>query len=155
MRKKQRQITDQQRIEEILHTTPICLLAMNDEDGPYVTPMNFGFHQGRLYLHGAPAGKRLECLRRDPRVGFCVVASSSLIASGACCDFTTHYESVVGKGRVRILTDVEEKTAGLRLIMADHGRPDATFEANHLAAAVVFELTITEMTGKRNPPAGG
>ena len=59
------------------------------------------------------------------------------------------YESVIGKGRVRILAE-EEKQAALEILM-DHYHPGKHTYFNPAAVprTLVYALTVEEMTGKR------
>jgi uncharacterized protein len=71
MRRKFCEITDQQEMIRILNSTNIGRLATMDAEGyPYITPVNFVFHQGCVYFHCAPQGEKLENLGRSTRVGF-------------------------------------------------------------------------------------
>ncbi|NLJ06340.1 MAG: pyridoxamine 5'-phosphate oxidase family protein, partial [Sphingobacteriales bacterium] len=54
--------------EKIIARSQVCFLAMSDQDIPYVVPMNFGYHEGYLYLHTGPGGKKLDILARNPEV---------------------------------------------------------------------------------------
>jgi nitroimidazol reductase NimA-like FMN-containing flavoprotein (pyridoxamine 5'-phosphate oxidase superfamily) len=58
MRKKHKEITEQDEVERLLHETDVCHLALMDGDYPYVVPMHFGYADGRLYMHSAPPGTR-------------------------------------------------------------------------------------------------
>lgn len=59
MRRADKEITDYGLIETILKEERICRIALCDWEKPYLIPMIFGYHDGYLYLHSAPEGKRL------------------------------------------------------------------------------------------------
>ena len=42
MRRKDREITDFQEILEIIRKCDVCRIALNDEEFPYMVPLNFG-----------------------------------------------------------------------------------------------------------------
>ena len=42
MRRKDREITDFNEIIEIIKKCDVCRIALNDEDFPYIVPLNFG-----------------------------------------------------------------------------------------------------------------
>ena len=43
MRRKDREVTDLQEIEEIIKGCKVCHLAMADAGQPYIVPLNFGY----------------------------------------------------------------------------------------------------------------
>ena len=57
MRRSDREITDMDRIMEIVRRQSVCCVAFQDTPCPYLIPMNYGeaLENGRLtlYFHGA------------------------------------------------------------------------------------------------------
>ena len=49
MRRKEREITDQQIIQEIIQKSSICRIALNDGNVPYIVPLNYGYSDNALY----------------------------------------------------------------------------------------------------------
>ena len=55
MRRKYSEITDKKEMIRILTSSNIGRLATLDTEGyPYITPVNFVFHEGCVYFHCAP-----------------------------------------------------------------------------------------------------
>ena len=52
MRRSDREITDEQELLQVISECDVCRLALNDEEVPYILPLNFGeeVSGGRLYL---------------------------------------------------------------------------------------------------------
>lgn len=113
--RKDREITDQNRIEELLLEGRFCSIALSDADGPYVVTMSYGYDvQGsRLYFHCARKGRKLDAIAADPRACVTVVLDRGY-KSGECAH---PYESVVLTGRMRVVDDPAEKLHGLRVLM--------------------------------------
>lgn len=156
MRRKERAVTDCTRIAEIIRACDCCRLGLRDGDGVYIVPLNFGFAEENdtwvLYFHGAGAGKKLTLLRANGRVGFEMDTGHALVGDGCACSYTFHYQSVIGSGEVREVTDECGKLAGLRCIMAHcTGREDWDFTAQELAQVTVLRLEITQVTCKAAP----
>ncbi len=151
MRKKHKEITDLAEVERLLHQTDVCHLALMDADSPYVVPMHFGYADGRLYMHSAPAGRKIELLKACDRVAFSLVAGHVVTIGTPACRSDTVYLSVAGRGRARILTELEDKRRGLTLLMADFSAAPAAFDDADLARVVVIEVLIEEMHGKKHP----
>ncbi|MCI8658890.1 MAG: hypothetical protein HFG54_01390 [Lachnospiraceae bacterium] len=74
MRRKDREITDFNEIIEIIKKCDVCRIALNDEDFPYIVPLNFGLDvQGEqvfFYFHAAMEGKKLDLIVKDNRATF-------------------------------------------------------------------------------------
>jgi hypothetical protein len=67
MRRRHSEVTDPQEIERVLRTATIGRMASTGKDGyPYITPVNFVYHQGNIYFHCAPVGEKLDNIARDP-----------------------------------------------------------------------------------------
>ncbi|KAF0208426.1 MAG: putative flavin-nucleotide-binding [Actinobacteria bacterium] len=132
-----------------LATAEVLRLGMVDDDGPYVVPVNFGYADGLLYVHGPAEGRRLDAIARDPRVCF-EADECTIIRADKACGFTARFRSVIGYGTARVLSSADEKRAGLDVIMRQYdstgdGIPDAT-----LARTTVIEIAIESMEGKRH-----
>ena len=55
MRRKHCEVKDPKEMIRVLASTNIGRLATIDSEGyPYITPVNFVFHEGCVYFHGAP-----------------------------------------------------------------------------------------------------
>ncbi len=166
MRRQDKLITSEEEIESILKTAPVCHLALHDDPYPYVIPLNFGYRRtrgvapgagreelGTLFFHGASAGRKIELIRRNPHGGFSIDTDHKLITAAEANRFTMHYRSVVGAGRIAILTDPDEKREGLDAIMAHYSeRTDWVYPDGMVAAVAVFALYIDELSGKKSPP---
>lgn len=154
VRRKDREITDVNRIAEIMQACQAVSIAFGGE-GPYVIPMSYGFEQkdGRftLYMHGAQQGEKIERIKADPRAAFSLFTANKTYGSGdVACTYSTSFDSVCGSGSIHLL-EGEEKIAGLRAIMA-HYAPDRTFafEEKMLCATCVMALDVEQISGKHH-----
>ncbi len=109
MRRKEREITDSLEIENILQAALVCRIAMNDEQAPYVVPVNFGYRDGSIYVHSAPEGKKIDLLQRDNRVCFEVETDLEVLADEKPCKWGMKFRSVIGYGKAFILRKAEAK----------------------------------------------
>ena len=55
---------------EILNKAESLFVAFQTGDFPYVLPFNHVWLDGRIYIHCALEGRKIDVLRRDGRVGF-------------------------------------------------------------------------------------
>lgn len=149
MRRQDREITVSAEIEDVLRRARVLYLAMVDGDRPYVLPLSYGFDGEALYLHCAPAGRKLDVLRVNPRVCFAVSLDHDLITGKVPCGWGFRYRSVVGEGTVAFVEDEAEKRHGLDALMAQHGGEGGEYAAETLAKTVVLRIDITALSGKR------
>ncbi|MDT8380223.1 MAG: pyridoxamine 5'-phosphate oxidase family protein [Desulfotignum sp.] len=149
MRRKEKQITDTQQMEQILEQAQVCRLAMVDQGCPYVVPLNFGYRDGCLYFHSAPEGRKIDVLRADPHVCFEVDELVKINKPARACGWGVSFRSVIGTGIARILEAPAEKKAGLDIIMAHYSGRSFDYPEEMLAKTAVIQVTVDEMTGKQ------
>lgn len=162
MRRKEFMVTEEQEIEEFLHTQSFGYLGTVDEDGwSRVTPLNFVYHQGVFYFHGSLAGEKMKHLKADNRVSFTVAEEYALIPSYftdpvMACPATAFFKSVMAKGRAEKVTDLAEKAQALSLFMeklqpeGGYTRIDASDPkyAGELKAVSVVKIITEHITAK-------
>jgi uncharacterized protein len=155
LRRGDKAITEVAELNRILDGASVLRLGMVDEGRPYVVPLNFAREGDTLWMHCATAGRKVECLRRDP--GVCVEVDHFLaIVEGTdfdpCNGWTTRYESVIGFGTAEIVVDEQDKVRGLLAIMRKFsGRDDWTFSEDMLVTTTVIRVRLASLTGKRSP----
>jgi nitroimidazol reductase NimA-like FMN-containing flavoprotein (pyridoxamine 5'-phosphate oxidase superfamily) len=151
MRRKDKEITDLGMIEEIINRAEVCRIAVCDGDMPYSVPMNFGYRDGRVYLHSAREGRKVDILRRNNRVCFEVDIDHALVTADHSCGFDMKYRSVIAFGKAYLLEDEEEKRQGLDIIMEHYGEETGHhYKEKNLSLALVIRIDIDEMTCKVN-----
>lgn len=150
MRRKDKKIEDSKIINAILTQSQICHIAFLDEEYPYVVPMNYGFKDNALYFHCATQGKKLDLIKRNNKVGFEIIQFHELIKKEKSCDWTTKYRSIMGTGKIDIITDSDQKRAGLDILMKQHGREINTYEDKAVKRVVVLKLAIHSITAKQS-----
>jgi nitroimidazol reductase NimA-like FMN-containing flavoprotein (pyridoxamine 5'-phosphate oxidase superfamily) len=112
--------------------------------------MSYGVRNGRLYLHGAGEGTKIDLLRKNNRVCFEVDADARVVRGDSACRWSMKYRSVVGFGTARLLEDDAEKRAGLDAIMAHYGGPEGPYDEKSFERTCVIEIEIESMTGKES-----
>ena len=134
MRRKDREVTDRNEILEIIRRCDVCRIGLIDDDGtPYIVPLNFGVDAGdeiTLYFHSATEGHKLDLIARNSRASFemdCRHELQYFEDKGYC---TMAFESVMGKGTIRILNDEEKLDALKKLMRQYHGGQDNGHHGN-------------------------
>jgi len=124
MRRKEREISDKALIEAVIRASDVCRLAFADNNIPYIVALNFGYSGGDkpgLYFHCAPEGRKIDMMRKNDYVCFQMDSDHLLTRGDMPCDWGMKYKSVVGYGRLSIVTSDEMRKRGLDLIMEQYG----------------------------------
>lgn len=154
MRRKNREVTDIHEILGIIEKSEVCRVAFSDDNMPYIVPMNFGYtYENKkltLYFHSAFEGKKIDLLRKNPNVCFEFDCYHNLITGERACNYTAEFESVIGFGTIKELTDSKEKEKGLLALMWTYDKDRAfDFTQKELDSVNVLKLEVSEFTGKR------
>ncbi len=155
MRRTDREIKEFDQLLDVMRRCDVCRLALNDEEVPYILPLNFGMEvrDGTvvLYFHGAMEGTKYDRMARDNRAAFEMDCAHRLVVEqkNDVCSCTMEYESVIGRGVVEMVEDEEEKFHGLTVLMGQYHKEDCPFSRQVMARTRVFKLTVSQMTGKR------
>lgn len=152
MRRNDREITDKNKMLQIMEKCDVCRLALHDEEYPYILPLNFGIKTDgekiTLYFHGADEGYKYELLARDNRVSFEMDCRHRIVSDREKGHCTMEYESVIGCGRLEIVPDSEKMEA--LTVMTDHYHKEHfSFNPSAVPRTVAMKLTVEKMTGKR------
>ena len=143
-------IESRPEMEQMLREEALGYLGLSMNGEPYVVPLNYSYHDGRILFHCALEGKKLDCIRANPNVCFAVGRQSGEVrrhASGSVCHVDS--DSVICFGKARILDDLEERAAALNEFNRSF-RPDAKeIPVKEAARCGVVEIRISEMTGRR------
>ena len=151
MRRFKQQISEEECIR-ILQEEKRGILSMHGEDGyPYGIPMNHWYNpeDGKLYFHCAKTGHKLDAIRKNDKVSYCVY-DQGFRKDG---DWALNIRSVVVFCRARIVDDAEDDLR--RRIAVGLCRKFTDDEAflqkelvNAMPRAAFLELTPDHMTGK-------
>jgi len=153
MRKASRQM-DAAFALEVLDKAPYVTVCMTRPDGtPYGLPLSLArTDENTFYFHCALEGDKLDCIAHNPTVFMSAVTKCSPTVGPKDGSFTLQYKSATAVGKAEIVTDREEKIAGLRAIcqrfLPHH--MDAFDDAitRSLERTAVVKITLTE------PPVG-
>ena len=155
MTKRERQITDEGQIMQILDTAKVLHLGLAVDNEPYVVPMNYGYttEDGKLiiYLHSALRGKKLDMIRANPKVFVELDCDLTPFEGEKPCQYGLSYSSVMGRGTARIVEDVEEKKKAMSILMKTQTGRDFTFDEKLVGIVAVIRIDVSEYTAKHRP----
>jgi len=146
-----RAITEKKEFVEIIQRCQWCHLAMSDLEGkPYVIPMNFGFKEDVIYLHGAQHGKKIDILRQHPAVCINFTADHLLRYQNeeVACSWSMKYRSVLCYGEVEFITSPEEKIAAFHIIMAHYADREFKFNPPSIREVNVWKVNVLKLEGR-------
>lgn len=125
------------------------LAVIGDGGCPYAVPLSYVRLDGKLYFHFAMAGHKLDAIRADSRVSFCVIDQDKIVPE----KYTSYFRSVIVFGTARVVGDPDEKRRSIDALCAKY-RPG--FEAERAAEIdgswdhfLMVELTPDHITGKQ------
>jgi nitroimidazol reductase NimA-like FMN-containing flavoprotein (pyridoxamine 5'-phosphate oxidase superfamily) len=144
-------ITDKQEIEEIINSCDICFVGLIEADGtPYVIPMNFAYFGDEIILHSAPEGKHLHLLELNNRVCVTFCSERKLVYQhqDVACSYSMTSKSVVCKGSVSFVEDLNQKEVVLNRLMSKFSKRAFKYSTPALNNVKVWRVSIDEMTAK-------
>ena len=146
---------DRDQIERILQEEETGVLCLADGADPYAVPISYAWIDGAIVIHCAQQGRKLDILRRNPRIAFVVYRHPDRIAPHAEGQCSYRFESVCVFGRARIVEEVSERLRWLqrfqqhffdRLGLATESNPVTRNAAEGCACVVI---SVESMTGRR------
>ena len=150
MRRK-RQMLSQDDSVAILERMTFGVLGVSGDEGyPYAVPLSYVYADGRIWFHCALSGHKVDAIKRNDKVSFCVVEQDHVVPK----EFTTYFRSVIAFGRVRILTDESEKRQALERLAQKYApnESDDSLQAEIEKGGhrlFVVEIEIEHLTGKQ------
>ena len=146
-----KQALQKKACEEVLERGTAGVLAVAGDDGyPYAVPLSYVYdgEHSALYFHSALSGHKLDAVKRNSKVSFCVVDKDSVVPK----EYTTYFRSVIVFGTVHILEDKEEKYHAIEELAKKYA-PDDSREGRDKVIGdgsrfCMLELQIEHMTGK-------
>lgn len=149
---KTREITLQSALEDIIARCEYCSMAMIDQNNhPYVLPMNFGYADGVVYLHSAPEGKKVDILRNNKRVCLAFSTDHELRRQNddVACSYSMKYRSVLIYGKVEFIDDPTEKRRVLNILMKQYtGRDNFNYNDPAIKNVLVYKVAAEKMEGR-------
>jgi hypothetical protein len=143
---------NQFEIDNIINDCEALTMSMVDENGmPYAVPMNFAYNAGYVYLHGAPVGKKIGVLKKNPNVvlSFFTGLVLSKVNENVACSYGMKYKSILLHGKAEFIEDFELKKEYLNLVMEKYtGRKNFEYSAPSVNNVAVFRVKIEKYEGR-------
>ena len=151
MEKSNQEIKDEQIMNEILGGSGLCRISMMDGDRPYTLPLTYGYKDKSIYINSAPGGKKIELLSRNPKVQFEIECTKGRLDGESVSKRPESCQSLVGHGRVEIISDTHGKRSGMEVIMSQHGSSDVSdLNPKDMEYLVILKLNIDSLQRKQS-----
>lgn len=149
MRRSKQSLTDEES-QEILRSGIVGTLGVSgDNDYPYTVPINYVFIDGKIYAHCATAGHKIDAIKRNDKVSFCVIGQDTVVPER----FTSYYRSVIAFGRAKLLDHGSEYDKAIYALSKKYSPNESEDrimdEINSSAGRfLMIAIDIEHMTGK-------
>lgn len=146
-----RWINDRSEIDDILNESQIGSFATINPDGtPYVVPINYVYHNGKIYFHCALKGKKLDNIRQNPRVCFSTYIVERIVLTEKADDTSIRYRSVIVNGKARLIDVPAIKMEVFMALTAKYNKNSEPPSLECVSRTGIVEIEIEEITGKKN-----
>ena len=147
MRRKDRKLKNDEAIEILNNNTYGVLSTVSENGYPYGVPINYIYINGSIYFHCAIEGHKLDNIKNNDKVSFCVVGQTQIIPD----KFSTKYESVIVFGRAIEVSDDEKNMALLETLnkySPDYIEQGKEYIQKASKATKVIKINIEHISGK-------
>lgn len=149
MRRKRQKLTQEECGEILRKGTSGVLAVSGDEEYPYAVPISYVFDGERIFFHSAKQGHKIDGIKRNSKVSFCVIDQDQIVPE----EYTTYFRSVIVFGTMRFLEDEAEKRQAIEKLAIKYA-PEDSEESRDQAIRrewkplCMLEMKIESMTGK-------
>ena len=125
-------------------------LSVNGDDGyPYAVPVNYVYVDGKIYVHSAKVGYKIDCIKRDSKVCFSAILDAQVVPKMVTARFT----SVVAFGKATLVQDEDERYMALKTFVDRLCGPTAIpegmdFLEKTIARTEIIRIDVEQLTGK-------
>lgn len=154
MRRSDREVIGLTNILSILDKCEIMRLGLCTDNKPYIVPMNFAYEMINdkvyIYFHCASEGRKIDMIAQNDNVCFEADCSYKLLKANEACDWSADFESVIGEGKIAVLTDDNQKINALNIFMKRYGfEGHPNYKQHDLSAVTILKISVSSITGKR------
>lgn len=157
-RRKRNEIIDANEKAALLKFCNHATIALCDGEIPYIVTMSYGFDTNNncLYFHCANQGDKLDFIRKNPKACATVIKDNGYLHGD--CDHD--YESLIIRGEIHIVSDLNEKKHGLQILLNHLEKDPAPIMARNIKndssynAVTILKLTMHSIIGKKHLKVG-
>lgn len=155
MTRREFEVKDINEIKEILDKSKILHLGLVDDGKPYVLAMNYGYEMDgdklTVYLHSSVKGYKIDVINKNPDCCFEMDCDIIPFEGEVACKYGVAYSSLIGRGKITIVEDVEEKKHIMTVLMNTQTGKDFEFNDKLVKVVSVLKIDVSEYTAKKRP----
>ena len=143
-------VVDLKQLREMLHHFDTLHIAFQDDEYPYIVPMNFGIGDDKdkivLYIYTPREGKMSRLIKENPHVG---IQAETLYEYFRKPDKTVSnsYSSIIGKGIVEPVSH-ESYDEAMESILTHCGYETYPYNKDYIDACYIYKIILNQVTGK-------
>ena len=149
MKRVKQKLSREECIEILRQEKRGVLSVLGEDDYPYGMPVNHWYceEDGKLYFHGANFGHRVDAIKRDPKVSYCVFGQDYQKEG----DWAKYVKSVIIFGKAELIEDIDEvikwsvKLCSKFPCTEEYVRTEVEKDAGR---TLCFSITIEDINGK-------
>ncbi len=153
--RRELEVTDPVKILEILDKSKVTHIGLVDDGMPYIVPMNYGYimEDGKLtlILHCAVKGYKIEVIAKNPVCCFEMECDVVPFEGRVPCQYGTAYSSLMGRGTIEVVEDVQEKIRLMSIFMKTQCGKDFEFNEKLVSIVTMLKVNVDEYTAKERP----
>lgn len=157
VRRRDRAVTDETWIRNLLHRAPMGVLATVSDGQPFINTNLFVFDEPShvIYMHTARYGRTQSNVEQRGSICFSVSEMGRLLPSNIALEFSVEYAGVTIFGDATIVEDPQEAHHGLQLLLDkyfSHLRPGEDYRPpipEEIERTAVYRITIKQWSGKQ------
>ena len=112
MRRIKQLLSEEKTVDIMKRNTAGVLALLDDDDYPYAVPISYVYSDGKVYMHSARQGHKVDAVRNHEKASFCVIDKDRIVPE----EYTTYFRSAIAFGKVRLVEDGEEKKKAAELL---------------------------------------
>ncbi len=151
MRRSEREVTDAGEIQKIIEECKVLRVAMQDEFGLYIVPLNFGYatNDGKFefYCHSSRKGRKIDAMQNNANIAFEMDCEHGLVEADKACGYSYTYASIIGNGKA-VFLEGDEKKQALTLLMKHQTGKDFEFNDRQVAAVAAIKIEVENLSAK-------
>ena len=155
-RRKDRVVTDETCIKDMLRYEQFCVIASAQNNQPFLRPSAFYYDEvdHAIYFHGAHSGRALRNIENNNKVSLCVFAVGPMRTHARAFEFFQEHAGVIVFGEAAEVTDNDEKHRVMQANVSKHlphlksGIDYEPASQEEIDETTITRISITEWSGK-------
>lgn len=143
--------TDIEVIEGIIRKCDLCFVGVVDQNNmPYVLPMNFGYQDKVIYLHSAPEGRIIDILNNNNNICVTFSADNELVFQHpeVACSYRMKSKSVIAMGKVEFVEDMDAKREALNILMKTYIEKEFKYSDPAVRNVKIWKIPVDSISCK-------